>query len=94
MDHTAIIESANFLSGGGIAAVIFLLLLIILGLAIDRFRLLKRIDKMTDDYLQSKSDENETIQKIINTYHEGNISLVQSLVEIKSVLISIQSNRR
>lgn len=93
MDPDSIRETAHFLSNGSIAAVISVLLTIIIGLIWERIRLLTRIDELTEKIMQSKKDEMESIRKIIDLYHQGNLNLVQTLAEIKGVLANIQSSR-
>lgn len=93
MDPDSIRETAHFLSSGGIAAVISVLLAIISALIWERVRLLKKIDDLTEKIIQSKKDEMESIRQIIDLYHQGNLNLVQTLAEIKGVLANIQSSR-
>ena len=93
MDPDSIRETAHFLSSGGIAAVISVLLKIISALIWERVRLLKKIDDLTEKIIQSKKDEMESIREIIDLYHQGNLNLVQTLAEIKGVLANIQSSR-
>lgn len=93
MDPDSIRETAHFLSSGGIAAVISVLLTIISALIWERVRLLKKIDDLTEKIIQSKKDEMESIREIIDLYHQGNLNLVQTLAEIKGVLANIQSSR-
>lgn len=93
MDPDSIKETAHFLSSGGIAAVISVLLTIISALIWERVRLLKKIDDLTEKIIQSKKDEMESIREIIDLYHQGNLNLVQTLAEIKGVLANIQSSR-
>lgn len=93
MDPDSIRETAHFLSSGGIAAVISVLLAIISALIWERVRLLKKIDDLTEKIIQSKKHEMESIRQIIDLYHQGNLNLVQTLAEIKGVLANIQSSR-
>ena len=93
MDPDSIRETAHFLSSGGIAAVISVLLTIISALIWERVRLLKKIDDLTEKIIQSKKHEMESIRQIIDLYHQGNLNLVQTLAEIKGVLANIQSSR-
>lgn len=92
MDPDSIRETAHFLSSGGIAAVISVLLAIISALIWERVRLLKKIDDLTEKIIQSKKHEMESIRQIIDLYHQGNLNLVQTLAEIKGVLANIQSS--
>lgn len=94
VDPEAVSQAANFLSSGSISAVIGLLISVIIGLLWERVRLLKQLDEITEKFLQSKKDELGSIRSLIEMYHQGNISLVQTLTEIKGVLTNIQPNRR
>ena len=87
VDTDSVTQAAHFLSSGSISAVIGLLISVILGL-------LKQLDEITNKFLQSKKDELESIRSLIEMYHQGNISLVQTLTEIKAVLTNIQPSRR
>lgn len=94
VDPEAVSQAANFLSSGSISAVIGLLISVIIGLLWERVRLLKQLDEITEKFLESKKDELGSIRSLIEMYHQGNISLVQTLTEIKGVLTNIQPNRR
>lgn len=94
VDTESVTQAAHFLSSGNISAVIGLLISVILGLLWERVRLLKQLDEITNKFLQSKKDELESIRSLIEMYHQGNISLVQTLTEIKAVLTNIQPSRR
>lgn len=93
MDAHSILETAHFLSSGSISAVIGILIFIIIGLIWERIRLVKKLDKVTEKVIQAKMDEIESIRKIVDLYHQGNLNLVQTLAEIKGVLTHIQSSR-
>lgn len=100
MDNPEIIATANqflenttFIASLLVSAVV-ILLIVITFLIIDRMRLLKRHAKLTDFYFESKEKESEALKQIINTYHEGNLKIVENLKDINSVLISIQNNRK
>ncbi len=93
MDPHSILETAHFLSSGSISAVIGILIFIIIGLIWERIRLVKKLDKVTEKVIQAKMDEIESIRKIVDLYHQGNLNLVQTLAEIKGVLTHIQSSR-
>ncbi len=94
VEAEAVTHAAIFLSNGSISAVIAMLLLVILALLWERMRILKKIDILTDKFLQAKKDEMTSIKDLITLYYNGNISLVQTLTEIKSVLSNIQPYRR
>jgi hypothetical protein len=93
MDPHSILETAHFLSSGSISAVVGILIFIIIGLIWERIRLVKKLDKVTEKVIQAKMDEIESIRKIVDLYHQGNLNLVQTLAEIKGVLTHIQSSR-
>ena len=94
VDTDSVIHTANFLSSGSISAVIGILLVIIIGLLWERIRLLKRLDNITEKIMEFKKEELESVKNLIEMYHEGNISLVKTLTEIKSVLSTIYPGRR
>ena len=85
---------ATFLSHGGIAAIIAVLLCAIGVLVWERSRLLSRIEALTTQIIDSKKEEMESIKEIIDLYHQGNLTLVTTLAEIKGVLANIHPSRR
>lgn len=85
-------ENAGFITI--LSFIILILLIFIVIVTRDRFKLLKKIEQLTDYQLQLKNKENDSLTEIINTYHNGNLNLIESLNEIKTVLISIQNNRK
>jgi hypothetical protein len=64
---------------GGPEAIIALLLLALLGLLWERKRLLEQLSK-----------KDEKIDKIIDDYHAGNITLADALNSLKNVLFEIK----
>ncbi len=80
MDLTSLITLANTVIGGGPSAIIFILLIIIFALVWDRNRLVKEIDKKDD-----------RINKIVDDYTRGNLTLASALDSLKSVLYEIKS---
>lgn len=97
VDPQTIETAAHFLSNGSIAAVLALLLGIIIGLVWERLRLIKKNDELTAAFFDSKKEELESVRRIIDMYHQGNLNLIQTLAEIKGVLANIHinpSNRR
>lgn len=94
VDTDTVTNAAHFLSSGSISAVIGLLIFVILGLLWERLRILKQLDDVTEKILQFKKEELDSVRGLIEMYHQGNIGLVQTLTEIKSVLANINSNRR
>lgn len=94
VDTDTVTNAAQFLSSGSISAVIGLLIFVILGLLWERLRILKQLDDVTEKILQFKKEELDSVRGLIEMYHQGNIGLVQTLTEIKSVLANINSNRR
>ena len=81
---------SEFLSNGGISSVIALLLVIIIALAFDRLRLVKKNDENQETLLDNKEKELQSVKAIIEKYHEGNLNLAKTLSEIKIVLEHIQ----
>lgn len=94
VDTDTVTNAANFLSSGSISAVIGLLIFVILGLLWERIRILKQLDEITAKVLQFKKEELDSVKNLIEMYHQGNIGLVQTLTEIKSVLSNIYPGRR
>lgn len=71
------------------------LLFIIVGFLLsEKLKLSKEIKKINEKIIENKLSESKAIQEIVDKYYEGNLKLVESFTEIKSVLISIQNNRR
>lgn len=66
--------------GGGPQAIVAILIIFIILLCMDRRRLLDEINK-----------KDEKIEKIIDDYHKGNISLTEALVSLRLVLYEIKS---
>lgn len=85
-------ENAGFITI--LSFLIFMLTLANIILIRDRFKLIKKVDQLKDYQLQEKNKENKSLTEIVNTYHNGNLKLVESLNDINSVLISIQNNRK
>lgn len=85
-----IIKLSNFLSGAGIEAIVALFLIIIGGLVWERIRLIKKNNENQQVILENKDKELDSVKKIIDRYHEGNLNLSRTLSEIKIVLESIQ----
>lgn len=67
------------LLSGGPTAIIAVLLLIIFGLFIERKRLLKEIEKKDDK-----------LDKIIDDYYKGNMTISQAFNSLKEVLYEIK----
>lgn len=85
---------ATFLSHGGVAAVIAVLIAAIGVLLWERVRLINRVEDLTSQIIEGKKEEMEKVREIIDLYYHGNINLVTTLTEIKGVLSSIQPSRR
>lgn len=68
------------LLGGGPQAIIAILLLVITVLILERRRLIKDIEKKDD-----------RIDKIVDDYHKGNLTLSEALNSLKIVLYEIKS---
>lgn len=85
-----VIKLSEFLSAGGVSAVIAILLVGIMGLIWERIRLIKKNDRTTSLMLENKERELESIKGIIDRYHQGNLDLSKTLSEIRVVLETIQ----
>lgn len=84
---------ATFLSHGGIASIMAVLIGAVGVLLWERVRLLNRIEELTIQIIDSKKEEVESIREIIDMYHQGNINLVTTLTGIKGVLANIHPRR-
>lgn len=81
---------ATFLSHGGVAAIMAVLIGVVLVLAWERTRLLSRVEELTAQIIEGKKEEMEKVWEIIDLYYQGNINLVTTLAEIKGVLSEIR----
>jgi len=79
----------NMLTKGGASAVIALLFAVVIALLFERRHLIKRSEEQQDKLIEAKDKESETIEKIVERYHQGNLDLVHALNEIKIVLSTI-----
>lgn len=68
------------LLGGGTQAVIAVLGIVVLGLLWERHRLVKEIQR-----------KDEKIEKIVDDYYKGNITLSDALTSLKIVLYEIKA---
>lgn len=75
---------------GGAAAVVALLLLVVAFLIWDRVQLLKRLSESLKQTMDAKEAEKQVILEIIEKYHQGNLTMVQAINDIKVVLAAIQ----
>lgn len=80
----------QLVTSGGTPAVIALLLLAIGFLVYDRIQLLKRLSESLKQTLDAKEAEKEVILQIVEKYHQGNLTIVQAINEIRVVLAAIQ----
>lgn len=78
------------ITDGGASAVIALLLLVVGFLVWDRIQLLKRLSESLKQTLDAKEAEKQVILEIIEKYHQGNLTMVQAINEIRVVLAAIQ----
>lgn len=69
----------TILADGGATAIICILFLIVAFLFWDRLRLLKDLDK-----------KDEKMEKIIEDYYRGNITLTEALNELRIILAEIK----
>lgn len=84
----------QFLSQGGTAAVIAILVAVVALLILDRKTLVKDLNDTTQRVFDAKDRETQSIKEIVDLYHKGNLDLVQALNEIKIVMVSIQNSRK
>lgn len=84
----------TFLTQGGTVAVIAILFLIVCLLIWDRRNLNKQNLETISLVYAAKDKETASIKEIIDKYYKGNIDLVNALNEIKTVLVTMQSNKR
>lgn len=75
---------------GGASAVIALLMAVVGFLVWDRIQLLKRLSESLKQTLDAKEAEKQVILEIIEKYHQGNLTMVQAINDIKVVLAAIQ----
>lgn len=80
-----------FIVDGGSAAVIAILIAAVGLLLYDRTRILKELSNSLQQTLDAKEAEKEVILDIVEKYHQGNLTMVQAINEIKLVLAAIQS---
>jgi len=80
----------TLMTDGGAAAVIAVLLLVVGFLVYDRIQLLNRLSESLKQTLDAKEAEKQVILEIIEKYHQGNLTMVQAINEIKVVLAAIQ----
>lgn len=81
----------EYLTHGGTAAIIVLLLGIIGYFVWDRKELVKIISDTTQKVYDAKDAEKKVILEIVDKYYQGNTTVSQTLAEIKMVLQIIQS---
>lgn len=84
----------QYITQGGEAAIIVILLGINVLLVWDRKQILKTLGDTTQKVYDAKDSETESIKEIIEKYHQGHLSVVQALNEIRIVLVSIQNSKR
>lgn len=84
----------EFVTMGGNAAIITILVGVIAVLVWDRKSLVKTLTDTTQKVYDAKDSETKSIKEIVDRYHKGNLDLVQALNEIKIVLVSIQNSRK
>jgi len=81
---------ATMLAEGGSAAIVAILLVVIVAVVIDRTRIYKQLTKSLQQTLEAKEAEKTVILAIVDKYHQGNLTMVQAINEIKLVLAAIQ----
>jgi len=87
----SIIKSlVNLVVNGGVTAIIALLMLCIGYLVWDRRQLTKQLTESIQQTLAAKETEKQVILEIVEKYHQGNLTMVQAINEIRVVLAAIQ----
>lgn len=81
----------TFITTGGSAAVIAVLFACVVILIYDRHRIMKELIETTQKVYDSKDSETRSVKDIIDRYYKGNLDLIQTLNEIKIVLLAIQT---
>jgi hypothetical protein len=94
MEPSFILKVISALSEGGTGALIIGLALVIVVLIWDRKQLLKTLSDTTNLVYTAKDKETQSIKEIVEKYHQGQLTVVQTLNEIKLVLVSIQASRK
>lgn len=84
----------EFVTQGGHASVIAILIGVIAALLWERRVLAKLLTDTTQKVYDAKDNESRSIREIIDRYHKGNLDLVQALNEIKIVLITLQNTKK
>lgn len=86
MEDLIVAMIGGLIAGGPPAIIIGLILFIIL-LVFDRKRILRDIEKK-DELIAKKDDK---IDKIIDEYYKGNMTLADALNQLRNVLFDIKS---
>ena len=94
MDVNSVLKLLEAIAGGGSGALIMLLGIVIAVLIWERKQLLKTVSETTILVYNAKDKETQSIKEIIEKYNQGQLTVVQTLNEIKLVLVAIQSSRR
>lgn len=84
----------QFIMQGGQTSTIAIMFIAIVGLIYDRVKMIKTMNDMTEKLSTIKDKERETVNAIIERYHQGNLNLIGALNEIKIVLLTLQQNRK
>jgi uncharacterized protein YccT (UPF0319 family) len=101
METSLVKTLLDFLTQGGSSAVIVVISCVIALLIWDRKSLIKSLEKNQDklvtvqnQVVEAKEKEIQTIKEIIEKYHNGTLTTIQALNEIKIVLTTIQNSVR
>ena len=79
------------IAAGGAEAIIVILLVALATVSYVAKKLLDELKKSTEKTLQSKDEDKVIILDIVEKYHQGNLTIVQAINEIKIVLTVIQA---
>ena len=80
----------GYIAQGGPVAIIVILAVAVGVLIWDRHQLLKSLNETTQKVYDAKDRETQSIKEIIEKYHQGQLTVVQALNEIRLVLTTIQ----
>lgn len=94
METGFVLKVLEMIGTGGTGAIITILAVAVAVLIWDRKDLLKTVSETTNLVYSAKDKEVESIKEIIEKYHQGQLTVVQTLNEIKLVLVAIQSARK
>lgn len=90
MENIAKVLISLITGDGPTSAVIAVLLLVIGFLVWERIQMSKQLNATIKQTLEAKDSEKQIILDIVEKYHQGNLTMVQAINELKVVLAAIQ----